>query len=323
MLAIAACALALSPSTSPKLSASPPPKLPNSIEIAPDVWMPLVGLGLWQYNSSVAEYAVTKALALGYPLIDHALGYKNADGVARALKASPRPRNSYFLATKIPGGLSFVNATLALEQVLDELGVEYVDLVSTHFPAGWDGSMGGRAARRAQWQAMEAFALAGKARSIGVSHYCPRHRDDLLSDPSLIIKPAANQVEYHIGMGTAGVNATDGPAIMKQHGVSYLSFSTLCGPCGDAAHKELISGETVTKIGKKYGKSGAQVSLKWAVQQGIPVVPKSSNEDHLKENLDLFGWELSAADMKELTALKHPPVTGGGDGKTSGDCKVP
>ena len=163
--------------------------------------------------------------------------------------------------------------------------------------------MGGRAARRAQWQEMEAFALAGKARSIGVSHYCPRHLDDLLSDPSLIIKPAANQVEYHIGMGTAGVNATDGPAIMKQHGVSYLSFSTLCGPCGDAAHKELISGETVTKIGKKYGKSGAQTALRWLVQQGIPVVTGTANPAHAKEALDLFGWRLSDRDMRELAAL--------------------
>ena len=146
-------------------------KIP-SIEIAKGVHMPLVGLGLWQYNSSTAEKAVTEALQLGYPLIDHALGYKNADGVARALKASSRPRSSYFVATKIPGGLSYADATSALELVLKQLGLSYVDLVSTHYPAGWTGSGGGTAARREQWRALEDFHAKGKARSLGVSHYC-------------------------------------------------------------------------------------------------------------------------------------------------------
>lgn len=227
------------------------------------------------------------------------------------------------LATKIPGGLSRADAATALDTVLSELGVKYVDLVSTHYPAGWDGSGGGTAARRDQWRAMEDFHLAGKARSIGVSHYCPRHLTDLLEDPALRVKPAANQVEYHIGMGEAGVNATDGIAFMRKHGVAFLSFSTLCGPCGASKHMELITGPLVSSIGKAHGKTGAQVSLKWAVQQGIPVVPKSSNPEHLRENLDLFSWNLTAAEMAQLTAADAPPVCGGGDDKNSGDCKVP
>jgi len=305
------------------LALSPSPAPPNTIEIAPKVYMPLVGLGTWQYNSTISEVAVTEALNLGYPLIDHALGYQNAAGVARALKNSSRPRSSYFLATKIPGGLSYSAATAALNQVISELGVEQVDLVSTHFPASFSGTNASQAIRRDEWRALEDFVLAGKARSIGVSHYCPRHLNDLLLDPATRIKPAANQVEYHIGMGGAGVNATDGLQFMRQHGVAFLSFSTLCGPCGAAEHAALISGDLVTSIGAKYGKSGAQVSLKWAVQQGIPVVPKSSNPAHLKENLDLFDFTLSDEDMHALSSATSPPVTGGGDGKTSGDCGVP
>ena len=297
----------------------------NSIEIAPGVQMPLVGIGLWQYNSSTAEYAVTQALDLGYNLIDHALGYRNADGVARALKASSRARSSYFVATKIPGGLSFADATAALDQVLADLGVDYVDLVSTHYPAAWSGKGAGKAARLDEWKALEAFHAAGKARSLGVSHYCPRHLLELLESPEVRVKPSANQVEYHIGMGSAGVNATDGGRYWHQaHGVAYLSFSTLCGPCGAAAHAALIKGPLTTRIGAAHGKSGAQVALKFAVQQGIPVVPKSTNPAHLKENLELFdGFQLSDDEMAALTGALAPPVSGSGDMKTSGDCKVP
>ena len=325
----------------------------NTIEIAPGVFMPLVGLGTWQYNASVAQQAVSQALALGYPLIDHALGYKNGEGVGRAIAGSTRPRSSYFVATKIPGGLSYKDAAAALESVLQELGLDYVDLVSTHYPAAWDKTAGGSAARRDEWRALEDFHRAGKARSIGVSHYCPRHLTDLLDDPSVTIKPAANQVcegedreeterlprppraltprpcsvrvqvEFHIGMGSGGVNSTDGLKFMREKGVAFLSFSTLCGPCGADAHEELINGPLVSQIGAKYKKSGAQVSLKWAVQQGIPVVPKSANPTHLKENLDLFGWSLTKEEMATLSAATSPPVTGGGDGHTSGDCGIP
>ena len=131
------------------------------------------------------------------------------------------------------------------------------------------------------------------------------------------------QVEFHIGMGSGGVNSTDGLKFMREKGVAFLSFSTLCGPCGADAHEELINGPLVSQIGAKYKKSGAQVSLKWAVQQGIPVVPKSANPTHLKENLDLFGWSLTKEEMATLSAATSPPVTGGGDGHTSGDCGIP
>ena len=171
----------------------------NSIEIAPGVFMPLVGLGTWQYNSSLAQLAVSQALTLGYPLIDHALGYKNGEGVRRAMRGSSRARSSYFVATKIPGGLSYKEAAAALQSVLEELGLDYVDLVSTHYPARWNQTGGGAAARRDEWRALEDFHRAGKARSIGVSHYCPRHLSDLLDDPSVVIKPAANQVRMRMG----------------------------------------------------------------------------------------------------------------------------
>eukprot|EP00965_Chrysotila_dentata_P187769 6172339-Pleurochrysis_carterae.AAC.3 len=248
------------------------PAVPT-VELAPDVHMPLVGLGTWQYNSSVAHDAVTSAIRLGYPLVDTALGYGNAAGVRMALaeagKLSGDGRKTIFIATKIPGGLSYVDSTAALHKAVDDLGLDYVDLISLHYPCAWDKTGGGKAARHASWRALEEFLAMGRARSIGVSHYCKRHLQELFEVAK--VKPAANQVEYHIGMGSAGPNATDDKAFCEKAGIKYLSFSTLCGPCGT---RELLTGPLVTSVGRLHNRSGAQVSLRWAVQQGVPVVPK-------------------------------------------------
>ena len=121
-------------------------------------------------------------------------------------------------------------------------------------------------------------------------------------------------------MGTAGGNATDDKDFDKASGVLYEGFSPLCGPCPAADHDRLISGPLVTSIGKAHGKSGAQVSLKWQVQQGIPVIPKTKNLAYMAENIDLFDWELTDAEMAQLTSQTKPAVAGDAEG--SGDCPV-
>ena len=196
--------------------------------------------------------------------------------------------------------------------------VEYVDLLLVHFPGTMEEQpKGSPEMRQEQWRALEDFHLAGKARAIGVSHYCERHIEDVLAKAR--VRPAINQVQYHVGMGTAGPNATDGIKYDRSVGVTYQSFSPLCGPCGTDL---LITGPVVTEIGKKYNKTGAQVSLKWQVQLGIPIIPKSANPKHLAENLDMFDWTLSDEDMKTLTQQTKPPVAGG-PGGVSGDCSIP
>ena len=284
------------------------------------VYLPMVGLGTWLYNNSRTENAVAKALELGYVHIDTALIYGNQRGVGAALKASGRDRKSYFITTKIPGGLNESATKAAMEQDLEELGVSYIDLLLVHYPCTMDAKQaGGKASRQVMWRAMEDFALNGKARAIGVSHYCKRHLQDILSIARVPV--AVNQVQFHVGMGMAGPNATDDRTFCKENQVVYESFSPLCGPCGT---DELINGPLVTSIGKKYNKTGAQVSLRWQVQQGIPVIPKTDNVVHLRENMDLFSWTLSPMDMDALTASKSPPVAGGQPGPpaTSGDCSI-
>lgn len=289
-----------------------------TITIAPTVEMPMQGLGTWLYNDSVAEQAVTDALNLGYTHIDTALVYANQVGIGRALKATSRARDSYFITSKIPGGLNYSAATDALHQGLGQLGLDYVDLMLVHFPATWDGD-GGKEKRVETWKALEDFVRAGKSRAIGVSHYCIQHLKDILEINTLPV--AVNQVQFHVGMGTAPVNATDGIQWDQAHGITYESFSPLCGPCDGSDKYELINGTLVTSIGKKYGKSGPQVALKWQVQQGIPVIPKTSKIEHMKENADLFSWTLSDEDMAKLTAATVPAVAGDGP-QSSGDCEV-
>jgi len=276
--------------------------------------MPLVGLGTWQYNSSVAEKAVTEALKIGNRHIDTALGYGNQVGVGSALKKSKLARRDYFVTSKIPGGLNTSATEAALQQVLQQLGLDYVDLLLVHFPASWAGA-GGAETRKEEWLALEKWAKAGKARAIGVSHYCKSHIEDILSVATLPI--ALNQVMYHVGMGMSPNLGSDFKDYCQSVGIVYMSFSTLCGPCGKDK-LELISGPLVTEIGKAHNVSGPQVALRWAVQQGIPVVPKSSNPAHLKEDFDLFSFSLSQSEMAMLTSATSP-ATGAAD---SGDCEV-
>jgi len=208
----------------------------------------------------------------------------------------------------------------------------------THFPADWDATpaLSSPAARQEEWKALEAIYHAGEARSIGVSHYCPNHIDDVLEVAT--VRPSVNQVEYHIGSGDV-----DGVIDKcKEEGIHFMSFSALCGPCDVTPEDNLISGQLVTAIGAKcrarveriprrasrealsrYNVSGSQVSLRFVVQQALEnptywggVIPKSDNADHIAEDLDIFSFELSDDDMATLAAATLPAGTGG-------DCDVP
>ena len=248
-----------------------------------NVPMPLVGLGTWQYNSTVAGQAVEYAFKLGYRHVDTALGYGNHEGVGNALGRSGLKREEYFVTSKVPGGLNSSATTAALELSLEQLHMPYVDLMLLHWPAD------GAEARQTQWLALEAWAKQGKAKAIGISHYCRRHLDDVRSFQSLyavILCPASltsgnlqilqvstlpvalNQVQYHVGMGTENVSELHDMGYMRAKGVVYMAYSSLCGPCPAPGNTELITGKLVTDIGRAHNKTGPQVALRWVVQQG-------------------------------------------------------
>jgi len=196
-----------------------------------------------------------------------------------------------------------VSATkAALEQCLLDLKLDYVDLMLIH----WPGST--LDVRHRQWMALEQFAIDGKAKAIGVSHYCKMHLQEVLSYATLPI--SVNQNQYHVGMGTDTQSRLHDKAFAESHDILYEAYSSLCGPCDPPHNMELITGELVSTIGKKYGKSGSQVALRWVVQQGIPVIPKSSNPKHLQSNFDLFNFELTKNEMEQLSSVTSPPETG-------------
>jgi len=280
------------------------------------VLMPMMGVGTWQYNSTVTERVVYHSLQLGVRLIDTAFVYQNQDGVHKGILKSGVPRSEIFILTKVPGGLSAADTMAHHEHNLLELGVDAVDLLLTHFPCGFGDPPQNcsKAGRQATWRGLEALYHAGKARAIGVSHYCQQHLEDVLEIATVPI--AVNQQEWHVGMGTDPEGVA---SFCRAHGISFQSFSPLCGPCGASALAELTSGPLVTSIGEAHGVTGAQVSLRWLVEQGSPVIPKTTNLQHMRDNMDLFSWALTAEELAQLNKATSPPSTE----PVSADCKIP
>ena len=216
-------------------------------------------------------------------------------------------RNEYFVTSKIPGAVvedNYAQTTAHLGQCLDDLGLEYVDLMLVHWPSRNISN----AARQMQWKALEDWAKQGKARAIGISHYCKTDIEEVLAISTLPIALAQNQ--YHVGMAGDSQPVLHDKAYTESKGILYMGYSSLCGPCPPPHNRELINGPLVTSIGKAYNKTGAQVSLRYLVQNGIPVIPKSSNPVHIAQNFDLFDFILSDIDMKKLNDATSPPETG-------------
>lgn len=219
--------------------------------------------------------------------------------------------------TKIPGGLTRSQTIASHIQNLLELNLDYVDHVMTHYPADWKATKASKEMRQEEWLALEAMYYSGMTRSIGVSHYCSQHIDDILEVASVPI--SINQVEYHIGSG-------DVDGVMdkcQQNSITFMSFSPLCGPCQLDPKDSLIDGELVSSIARHYNITGAQVSLRFIVQQALKegsimgaVIPRSNNMDHIRANLDLFSFSLREDDMKRLSEANLPAAE-------EGDCDVP
>jgi diketogulonate reductase-like aldo/keto reductase len=278
--------------------------------------MPLAGLGTggyWAGNQSAVYAGVRLALSLGYRHLDTALGYRTQGALARAIDDSKVAREDLFLVSKVPGGLNGSETAHAIEQSLAELRTTTIDLMLIHSPGSWAG-VGSPSLRQESWRALEAAWARGQLRAIGVSHFCPRHVEDLLKLGGKA-PIAVNQVEYHCGMGPSSVNQTDGPGFDRLRGILFESFMPFCGQCHD---DELLNGELTTGIGKAHGKTGAQVALRWLVQQGIPVIPRSGSAKHQAENLAIFDFQLSADEMRRLSAFTKPKLGGLGH-----DCSVP
>ncbi|GCD33666.1 oxidoreductase [Streptomyces chrestomyceticus JCM 4735] len=259
-------------------------KVPH-ITLNNDVAMPQLGYGVWQVPDDEAATAVGNALEAGYRSIDTAAIYGNEEGTGKALAASGIARDELFVTTKLWNDEQGYDSTLrAFDTSLGKLGLEYVDLYLIHWP------MPAKDTYVDTYRAFEKIYEEGRAKAIGVSNFQPAHLERLLGETSVV--PAVNQVELHPQLQQSELRA-----FHARHNIATEAWS----PLGQG--KDLLKNTTVTGLAEKYGRTPAQIVLRWHLQLGNVVIPKSVTPSRIKENIDVFGFELDDADMSALAAL--------------------
>jgi diketogulonate reductase-like aldo/keto reductase len=249
------------------------------------VEIPLFGLGVFRSEPGAeAEGAVAEALRQGYRLIDTARVYGNEQDVGRAVRGSGIPRSEIFITTKLwNADHGYDRALRAFDESLQRLGMEQVDLYLIHWPV--------ERLRKDSWKAMERLHKEGRARSIGVSNYTVRHLQELIDSAEIV--PHANQVEYSPFLYQRELRD-----FCRKHRIALEAYSPLT--------KGAKLGHPVVKeIGQAHGKTGAQVLIRWVLQQDVVCIPKSVRPERIRENAAVFDFELSSAEMERLDGLNE------------------
>ncbi len=247
------------------------------------VKMPMLGYGVFQIPVEDTKRCVLDAIAVGYRSIDTAQGYFNEEGVGEAVSACGIPRDQLFLTTKIwisNGG--YEKAKASIDQSLRKLKTDYVDLMLIHQP--FNDYYGA-------YRAMEEAYKAGKIRAIGVSNFMPDRFIDIAS--FVEIPPMVNQLEVHVFQQQKIARP-----ILKQRGAQIMAWSPLA-----QGKNQLFANPTLTEIGEKYGKTAAQVDLRFLLQSGVVAVPKSTHKERMEENFDLFDFSLTEDDLHRLEGM--------------------
>jgi diketogulonate reductase-like aldo/keto reductase len=266
-----------------------------SLTLNNGVSIPQVGLGVFQVPDDGTQANVEKALELGYRHVDTAAAYYNEAGVGAALRASGLPRDDLFVTTKLRNGdQGYEQALKAFEDSRRELGVDYVDLYLIHWPVPSKGLF------VETWKAFEKLLADGAVKAIGVSNFLSEHLERLVAESDVV--PAVNQVEVHPTFQQADVQAK-----CRELGIVVEAYS----PLGRGADLEAPA---VTATATEIGVTPAQVVLRWAIQQGIVVIPKSVSPERQATNIDLFSFELSDEQMARISALEA-----GVEGRTGAD----
>ncbi|GGX90814.1 aldo/keto reductase [Streptomyces anandii] len=259
----------------------PPITLNNGVE------MPQLGFGVWQVPDDEAERAVATALQAGYRSIDTAAIYGNEEGTGRAVAASGLPREDIFVTTKLWNGDQGYDSTLrAFDASLAKLGLEYVDLYLIHWPVPSKGAF------TDSYRAFEKLLADGRARAIGVSNFLPEHLGRLIEETSVI--PAVNQIELHPHLQQR--------AAREFHAEQRIATEAW-SPLGQG--KGLLEVPAIVAIAQKHGRTPAQVVLRWHVQLGNIVIPKSVTPSRIKENIEVFDFSLDDEDLAAISALNE------------------
>lgn len=255
----------------------------ETIKLRNGVEMPMLGYGVFQIEPKETERCVTDAIRTGYRLLDTAQAYGNEQGVGEAVRKSGIDRKDFFIVTKVwISNAGEDHAKISIDQSLENLRTDYVDLLLVHQPYGdYYGT----------YRAMEQAYKDGKARAIGVSNFYPDRLVDLATFAE--IPPMVNQVETHVFN-----QQTEARKVMEKYGCQIMSW----GPFAEGKNG-LFTNPVLMEIGKRYGKSTAQVALRWLIQRGVIVIPKTTRAERMRENFDIFDFSLSEADMASIAAL--------------------
>ena len=274
-----------------------PLTLNNGVEI------PCVGYGTYKTDPAATATAVTAAIQAGYRHIDTAMVYRNEEGVGQGIKAAGVDRTELFITSKLWNTDRGYEATkVAFQKTLDRLGLDYLDLYLIHWPAN-EKQFGAEAAKinAETWRAMEELYHAGKIRAIGLSNFMPHHVKKLLETAT--VKPMVDQIEVHPGW-------THADEIKELQAMDVVVEAW--GPLGGQG-ATVLTNPTMQEIATAHNKSTAQVSLRWVLQQGVLPLPKSVHVDRMKQNMDIFDFELSPTEMATISALPN----------LGGQCKDP
>lgn len=255
----------------------------DTIKLNNGVEMPQLGYGVFQVSPVEAERCVADALNVEYRMIDTAQAYQNEEGVGTAIRKSGIKRENVFLVDKVwMGNYEDDAAARSIDESLRKLGTDYIDLMLLHQPFG---------DRYNAYRALEDALKAGKVRAIGVSNFYPDHLIDLSHFVDVV--PAVNQVETHVFF-----QQTEARKYMDELGVAHMSW----GPLAEGKNG-FFSNETLAAIGAAHGKTGPQVALRYLLQRGIIVIPKSTHKERMAQNLQLFDFTLTDKEMNEILKL--------------------
>jgi 2,5-diketo-D-gluconate reductase A len=260
--------------------------------------IPQLGLGVWQVPQKETARVVLDAINAGYRHIDTAEGYGNEEGVGEAIRKSGVPRDDLFITSKLRnGGHARDLALKSFDETMRKLGIEQLDLFLIHWPVPEKDKY------VEAWQAMIDLQKEGRIRSIGVSNFNPDHLTRIMEATG--VTPAVDQIELH-----PEFQQRDKRDFLKLHNIAIESWS----PLGSGA---VLDNPTLVRIGKKHKKSVAQTIIRWHLQEGLIVFPKSTHKERIEENIDVFDFELDADDMATIAGLDKTDGRTGGDPETS------
>lgn len=254
----------------------------KTITLNNNIQMPILGFGTFLMGGAECEESVLTALRSGYRMIDTAEAYGNEEAVGNAIVKSGIPREELFIVTKV-NFRSYENTRKTVETSLEKLKTSYLDLVLLHWPFG---------NYYAAWRELEKLYQERKIKAIGVSNFEPDRLIDLIEFNEVI--PAVNQIETHL----LCQRREEGEWLQKYH-VQHMAYA----PLGQGRKNEMFENPVLLEIAKAHGKSAAQVALRFLMQNGVVIIPKSVHEERIKENLDLFDFELNMSEMEQLMKM--------------------